>query len=130
MRLHIITIGEPKLAYAKTGWQEYLKRLQRYHSVRVTHLSDKFEHDAKAILQTAGSSYKIALAIEAPQLTSEKLADFLDKRSMEGRELSFIIGGPEGLPAEAITAADFRWSLSQLTFPHDLAMLEIGRAHV
>src|SRR4051812_10182765 len=111
MKLHIVTIGEPRLAYAKEGWQEYVKRLGRYHNVRVTHLSDKFEHDAKTILHVAAGSYKVALVIDAPQLTSEKLAEFLDKRALTGRELSFIIGGPEGLPAEVIAAADWQWSL-------------------
>ena len=41
MKLHIITIGEPKLAFAKQGWQTYLKRLQHYHQVRVSHIADK-----------------------------------------------------------------------------------------
>lgn len=124
MKLHLITIGEPKLAYAQLGWQEYLRRLQYFHSVRVTHLADKFADDTKAILQAAGSNnYKIALVIEGKQMPSETLASFLEARSLEGRELVFIIGGPNGLPAELITQVDFKWSLSELTFPHDLAMV-------
>jgi len=123
MKLHIITIGEPKLAYAREGWQEYLKRLQRFHSVRTTHLADKFANDAKAILQATGSSYKIALVIGGNPMSSEELADFLEARALESRELSFLIGGPDGLPAEVIAQADFKWSLSELTFPHDLAMV-------
>ena len=66
MKLHIVTIGTPKLAYAKLGWEEYLGRLQRYHSVRVTHLADKWAYDAAHILQTAGKSHKLALVIDGP----------------------------------------------------------------
>lgn len=123
MKLHIVTVGEPKLAYAKQGWQEYLKRLQRYHTVRVTHISDKHAYDAAHLLQAAGNAYKVALVIEGKQFSSEALAGFLDKRALDGRELCLIIGGPEGLPQTVIDTADFGWSFSKLTFPHDLAMV-------
>jgi 23S rRNA (pseudouridine1915-N3)-methyltransferase len=123
VKLHFITIGEPKLEFAKLGWQEYFKRLGRFHSVRVTHLADKYAEDEKAILKAAGESSKVALVIDGEQMSSKKLADFLRARAVEGRELSLIIGGPDGLPKDVIVNADFRWSLSQLTFPHDLAMV-------
>lgn len=124
MKLHIITVGEPKLAYAKQGWDEYLKRLQRFHQVRISHLADKWAYDASHILQIAGQgSFTVALVIDGPQFGSEELAAFLEKRALEGRELCLIIGGPEGLPSEVIEQANARWSFSKLTFPHDLAMV-------
>jgi len=123
MKIHVVTVGEPKLAYAKEGWQEYLKRLQRYHSVRTTHLADKWAYNAQHILRTAGSAFMIALAIEGKQFSSEELADFLDKQAIGGRELCLVIGGPEGLPQAVIEQADLQWSFSKLTFPHDLAMV-------
>lgn len=123
MKLHLITVGEPKLVYAKAGWQEYTKRLGHFHTLRYSHLADKHANDASQLLQAAGKAYVVALVIEGQQLTSQQLSDFLDKRALEGREVCFIIGGPDGLPAEVIAAADFQWSLSQLTLPHDLAMV-------
>jgi 23S rRNA (pseudouridine1915-N3)-methyltransferase len=123
MKLHIITIGKPKLRYAQAGWEEYLTRLQQQHTVRVTHLADKWAYDASAILKAAAKTYVVALVIDGRELSSEALADFLEKRSIESREVSFVIGGPEGLPEEVITHADFQWSLSKLTLPHDLAMV-------
>lgn len=122
MKLHLVTIGDPKLAYAKSGWNEYVKRLGRFHSVRSTHIADK-QNDAAHLLQAAGTAYKIALVIDGSQLTSPDLAQFLEKRAQEGRELCFLIGGPEGLPAVIIGQADYQWSFSKLTFPHDLAMV-------
>jgi len=123
MKIHIITVGTPKLAYAKTGWDEYLTRLKHYHTVRVTHIADKWAHDAKYLLQTAGNAYKIALVIEGRAYASPELATFLEKCALTGREVCFIVGGPEGLPPEVIDQADTTWSLSKLTFPHDLAMI-------
>jgi 23S rRNA (pseudouridine1915-N3)-methyltransferase len=128
MKLHIVTIGEPKLTYAKEGWQEYLKRLQHYHTVRVTQLADKYANDAKAMLQAAGPAAKIALVIEGKQFSSPELAHFLEQRALEGREVCFFIGGPNGLPSAVIDQADYRWSFSQLTFPHDLAMVVLLEA--
>ncbi|MDB5169463.1 MAG: hypothetical protein JWO41_819 [Candidatus Saccharibacteria bacterium] len=127
MKLHLITIGSPKLAYAKTGWEEYVGRLKHFHQVRVTHLQDKHD-DATHLLEAAGNSYKVALVIEATQLSSPELANFLDKRAQEGREVSFIIGGPEGLPPEVCSNADLQLSFSELTFPHDLAMVVLAEA--
>src|SRR5665213_1248786 len=122
MKLHIVTVGQPKLKYAQAGWEEYWQRLKHYHNLRVTHLSDK-QNDATHLLEAAGSAYKIALVIEGQQLSSHELAGFLDKRAIDAREACFIIGGPEGLPASVIKQADYCLSLGKLTFPHDLAMV-------
>lgn len=123
MKIHIVTIGKPKLAYARVGWEEYLSRLQRLHTVRVTQLADKYASDASKIAEATASTFTVALEIEGEQLGSEKLAEFLKKRQLEAREISFIIGGPEGLPPSIRGQADYRWSLGPLTLPHDLAMV-------
>ncbi len=122
MKLHIITIGTPKLDYAKQGWEEYFGRLKHYHQLRVSHIPDK-RNDAANILEVAGNSYKVGLVIGGQEMSSPQLAEFLDKRALEGRELSFIIGGPDGLPSEVIDKMDFQWGFGKLTFPHDLAMV-------
>lgn len=123
MKLHLVTVGKPKLAYAAAGWEEYLGRLQRLHTVRVTHLADKHAYDAAKIREAAQGTYVVALEITGTDLSSEQLADFLGKRELAAREVSFVIGGPDGLPQEIRGAADYRWSLSRLTLPHDLAMV-------
>lgn len=123
MKIHIVTIGEPKLAYAKQGWQEYFNRLKHYHNVRITHVPDKHAYDAEHLVSICGNGYKVALVITGKQLSSPELSEFLDKRALEGRELCFLVGGPEGLPQTVIDRADYAWSLAKLTFPHDLAMV-------
>lgn len=125
MKIHLITIGKPKLQYAQTGFEEYFGRLKHYHDVRVTHLADK-HNDATHLLETMENSYKIGLVIEGQQLSSPELAAMLEKRAMDGREVSFIIGGPDGLPKEVVAACDYKWSLSKLTLPHDLAMVVLA----
>lgn len=128
MKLHIVTIGKPKLAYAVAGWDEYLGRLQRLHSVRVSHLNDKYAYDAAKILETVGTSFVVALEITGKQLTSPELADFLQARELESREVSFVIGGPEGLPDSVRKSAHYSLSFGKLTLPHDLAMIVLLEA--
>lgn len=123
MKIHIVTVGEPKLTYAKQGWDEYLRRLGHYHSLRVTHVADKYAYEAEHLQKLCGNAFTVALAVEGKQFSSPELADFLEKRALDGRELCLLIGGPEGLPQAVIDGADLAWSFSKLTFPHDLAMV-------
>lgn len=122
MRLHIVTIGKPKRAYAVDGLKEYAQRLGNLHTLRITHIPDK-HNDAKHILDATEKTFKVALVINAKQKTSEELAEFLKQKELDAREVSFIVGGPDGLPEEVINQADAKLGLSKLTFPHDLAMV-------
>lgn len=128
MKLHMLTVGQPKLDYARSGWELYIKRLEHYHTLRVTHIPDKYAYNAAYLLEKAGKSYIVALVIGAPEFSSPKLAQFLEKRSVTGQEVCFIIGGPEGLPQQVIASAHKQWGLSDLTFPHDLAMVITAEA--
>ncbi|MDB5175226.1 MAG: rRNA methyltransferase [Candidatus Saccharibacteria bacterium] len=127
MKLHIITVGAPKLPYAKLGWEEYLARLKRSHTVRVTHIADKY-NTAEHLLAAAAGTSLVVLEIKGKQLSSQQLADLLTKKALEAKEVSLMIGGPEGLPQPVIDKADYLLSLSSLTFPHDLAMVVLLEA--
>ena len=127
MKLHIITIGEPKLAYARLGWQEYLTRLQRLHTVTVTHISDKL-NTPKHILGVIDTSFLVALDENGSELTSQGLSDFLQKQQLTSKTISCIIGGADGLPLEVLKRADYTLSLGRLTLPHDLAMVVLLEA--
>ena len=127
MKIHIITIGEPKLAYAKVGWQDYLGRLRHYHDVRITHVADK-NNKPKHILDAIGKAYAVALAIDGKQYSSHELANFIEFRSGQGGEVAFLIGGPDGLQPEVLAASTQQLSFSKLTFPHDLAMVILVEA--
>jgi len=123
MKIHIVTIGKPKLAYAKQGWEEYLGRLQRLHTVRITQLDDKHEQNVTKITEAVQGTFAIALEITGEEQTSEGLAQLLERWELQAREVSFVIGGPDGLPQSVRDTASYRWSLGKLTLPHDLAMV-------
>ena len=68
--------------------------------------------------------YLIALDEKGKQFTSEALADFIMKRSNESlKNLVFLIGGAFGLDETVLKRANYKWSLSHLTFPHQLVRL-------
>jgi 23S rRNA (pseudouridine1915-N3)-methyltransferase len=125
MRLHLITVGEPRLAYARAGWDEYYTRLGRYHKPRVTRVPGSTPaREGAAILRAAGNAPLMALDPRGTQRTSEELSSFLDALALGGTgELALCIGGPDGLTDEVRAHAHTLWSLSRLTLPHDLAMV-------
>ena len=123
MKIHIVTIGKPKLHYAHLGWNEYMWRLEKFHKISVTHLADKYANDTAKILEASAGTFRIGLIIDGEQMDSPHLARLFERLEMRSRPVSFIIGGPEGLPEDVKTAVDLAWSLSPLTFPHDLAMV-------
>ncbi|GAA5501844.1 ribosomal RNA large subunit methyltransferase H [Deinococcus xinjiangensis] len=125
MRLHLLTVGEPKLAYARLGWDEYEKRLRRYHKLQVSRVSGKTQAlESEAIAKAAGRTPLILLDPRGKQFASEGLSAYLDAQALAGNgELAFAIGGPEGHTDELRQRSHLLWSLGELTLPHDLAML-------
>lgn len=123
MKINFVTVGKPKLQYAMTGVAEYLARLKRLHTVHETVISDKFAYDSNKIAEVLQGTIVVALEIGGKQYSSEELADFLTKLELQSREVSFVIGGPEGLPQDICESADYLWSLGKHTMPHDLAMV-------
>lgn len=123
MKLHFITVGEPKLAYAKLGWDEYYKRLSRFHQLRVTRIDDKRADDQK-ILEAIGHAYAMPLDLTGQELSSQQLAVQLDLLATQGTsEIALVIGGPDGFGESVRQRADFLWKLGETTLPHDLAMV-------
>ena len=136
MRLHLITVGEPRHEYARLGCAEYLKRLERYHKVRVTRVRDsrrggeagKLE-EGGALLAAAGRAYTVGLDPLGRVFTTEALTAWLSGLALSGEgEVAFLVGGPDGFSDELRSSVRALWSLSALTFPHDLAQLVLCEA--
>ena len=70
-----------------------------------------------------GSERLVALDEHGRLLGSEAFAEHLDGWLAGGRDIAFVIGGAEGLEAELLGEADFRWSLSPLTLPHEMVRM-------
>src|SRR6185437_8589786 len=77
--------------------------------------------------------YVVALDERGSEMTTRELAAWLAARMQDGRDLAFLIGGPDGLAADVLARGNLRWSLSRLTFPHALVRVvlaeQLYRAH-
>ncbi len=82
------------------------------------------DKEADAILGKLGPDEQVVLLDErGTQLTSKNLAERLQAWQADGRDLTFIIGGPDGVSDRCRQRADFTWSLSDLTLPHGIARI-------
>lgn len=125
MRLIIAAVGRVKDRALRAAIDEYMGRVRRYGGCEEIELPDA--PSAKLVpafaKATAGATV-IALEVGGKSLTSEAFARGVERWAAHGKGVvAFAIGGADGLPAEVSRAAQDRWSLSPLTFPHRLARL-------
>ena len=136
MNIRIIAVGKIKEQFTKDAIKEYEKRLSSFCSFSVTEipseqildeaLNQKYiETEADKILQSIKpNSYIITLEIKGKMLSSEELAQKIKEISNEGiNDLTFIIGGANGLSERVSDIADFKLSFSKMTFTHQLIRL-------
>lgn len=122
MSITIITVGTPHLSFAKEALKEYIKRIQRFAQVDLIHVKEDKKTTPK-IISTIGKKVCVLLDEKGRSFSSQGLAEFLEKKSNQSQDLCFVIGGPDGHVSEIKERADILWSLSELTFPHDIAMV-------
>ena len=70
----------------------------------------------------------VTLEVTGKPWDTPQLARQLDAWKMDGRDVSLLIGGPEGLAPECIAASEQRWSLSNLTLPHPLVRIIVAES--
>jgi 23S rRNA (pseudouridine1915-N3)-methyltransferase len=73
----------------------------------------------------APRDYVVALEISGRAMSTAELAQWLGARMAEGRDLALLVGGAEGLDPALLARADFRWSLSPLSWPHALVRVMV-----
>ena len=136
MKISLCTIGKANEAYVREGIEDFTKRISRYFPVEWNIIPvpknagllsemDLKKKEAEIILQwLRPEDFLVVLDEKGKQLSSEGLAQFLQTRSNESvKNIVFLIGGAFGLEKQILTKAKFTWSLSQLTFPHQLVRL-------
>lgn len=136
MKIKIIALGKIKEKFLKDGIDEFMKRLRPYIPVEIIELqpveikdgnlvSKALDEEAEKILaQVKKESYIITLEINGKQLSSEDFAEKIDEISKSGvSELIFIIGSSCGLSQEVSKRADYKLSISKMTFLHQFARL-------
>ena len=136
MKITVITVGKIKEKYLKDAIAEYSKRLSKYCKLEMIEVADeKTPENASEVMEDAirakeaerilkylkEDAYVITLEIHGKQLSSEELADKMEKLGVQGTShIMFVIGGSIGLGKEVLARSDYPLSVSKMTFPHQL----------
>ena len=139
MKITIVCAGKLKEKYLTAGINEFLKRLKPMAQVEILEVHEEKMPDnpsaaeKEQVLQKEGEkllklvpsgSYLFVLDVYGEELSSEELAERIDKLGVSGRSsLTFLIGGAFGLSKEVRQAADMKLSFSRLTFTHQMVRL-------
>lgn len=136
MKIAIISVGKIKEKFFTEAMKEYTKRLSKYCKLIEEIIPDeradenyssseieqvKIKEGQKILNKIPKNTYIIVLDINGIQLSSEGLAKKINTLGIEGTsDITFIIGGSNGLSEEVINSANFKLSFSKMTFPHQL----------
>jgi 23S rRNA (pseudouridine1915-N3)-methyltransferase len=124
LKIKVAWIGKTKEPAIQALTDEYVKRVSRYADIAGIALKDEIA--VAALARGEGAKKKdrhklILLDSRGKQLTSEELAEFLEREQMNVLPLLFAIGGSNGFNDETRRDADFMLSLGKFTLPHELA---------
>ena len=145
MRVRIIAVGSRMPRWVDEAFDDYTKRLGSKLKVTLTEIAagprgaGRSEAKAMAVeserilAAVRTDDYVIALDERGKAFATRELAGWLQERMQGGRDLVFVIGGPDGLAAGVLARSDLKLSLSRLTFPHALVRVvlaeQLYRAH-
>jgi 23S rRNA (pseudouridine1915-N3)-methyltransferase len=145
VRVRLIAVGSRMPKWVREAYEDYITRLGSGLKVTLVEIEPgprsagrppqkAMEAEAQKLLSTVRKDeYVVALDERGAEMTTRELAAWLKVRMQDGRDLAFLVGGPDGFAPEVLARADFKWSLSRLTFPHALVRVvlaeQLYRAH-
>ena len=132
MKFRFVWIGKTKEKHFRAVQDEYLQRLSHFVKCEVVEIRDSAPHETKEIegkriLEKLNqTSFVCLLDVTGRSISSPDLAKEVEKWQNAGmKEVSFLIGGADGVSAEVAGRADIMLSLSFLTFTHEMARVVI-----
>lgn len=132
MHFRVAAIGQRMPEWVNTGWQEYARRFPRAPRLELLELPmekrgknpdiqrlKNIESDRLSAAVPANAC-AIALDVGGRQWSTSELADQMRNWMRNGRDVCFLVGGPDGMTSACVKTADQCWSLGALTLPHPL----------
>jgi len=140
MKIQLIAVGTKMPDWVEKGYLEYARRFPKEMQLELVEINAGKRGknaDIKRILKKEGEltleaipkgNKIVTLEVTGKSWTTEQLADEMIKWQHDGRNISLLIGGPEGLAPECIKLSEQRWSLSALTLPHPLVRILVAES--
>ncbi len=140
MKIQVVAVGNKMPAWVVDGTNEYLRRFPSDFSVSFTEIPPikrgktvniekiKELEGEKCISAIGKSNRVIALEVLGKKWSTNDLATNINQWKMDGRNVSLLIGGPEGLSDACRKLASQHWSLSPLTLPHPMVRVIVTEA--
>lgn len=133
MHFTILCVGRIKEAYLQAAVADYIGRIGKYARTDVTEVAEenhpirekRIAKEGEALLKRiAPGSCVVALDLHGREISSEKLASYIEEKTVSGTsDFTFVIGGSDGISSGVTARADLRLCLSPMTFPHQLTRL-------
>jgi len=140
VKLQLVAVGTKVPDWVQTGFTEYLRRFPKDMPLELVEVSAGkrgknadikriLEKEGEAMLAATGKGNRIVtLDIPGQPWETPQLAQQLERWKQDGRDVSLLIGGPEGLSPACKAAAEQSWSLSALTLPHPLVRVLVAES--
>jgi 23S rRNA (pseudouridine1915-N3)-methyltransferase len=138
MKARLIAVGEKAPGWVAEGFAEYQKRLSHWLPLELVEVAPGLrgkgrdaarataDEGARVLAALPRQAHVVALDGRGKAWSSEQLAQRLEHWRQQGRDLAFLIGGPEGHSGDVLAAAHESWSLGPLTLPHMLVRLVLA----
>jgi len=135
MKISLIAVGTKLPVWVETGVSEYIKRLPRDFNLvlkevplakrgKSYNIEQCVNKEAKSILEQVNKDdHLVAMEVSGKNFDTLALARHIGQLRDQGRNISLMIGGPDGLARCCLESADEKWSLSYLTMPHALVRI-------
>ena len=120
MKIKIIAVRKLKEKAYQNRIGEYVKWINRDIPVELIFLKDNDKVNRKLLANINSKNHTICLSEEGEKRSSEEFSKLLFNKALDH---TFIIGGPDGLPTFIKEKANQIFSLSELTFPHEMVLL-------
>ena len=120
--IKIICVGKIKENYLRDAIYDYQKRISKYHKLEIIEVNDSNMKDeaVKILHYVKDNDYVITLEIDGDMLSSIEFANRIDRLFITNSNITFIIGGSDGLDDDVKIRSNYKLSFSRFTFPHQL----------
>ena len=120
--IKIICVGKIKEAFYRDAILEYMKRIGKYQKFEIIEVMDSNIKEEKELIlkKIDKKDFIITMEIEGKQLSSVEFSELIDKVLINNPNITFIIGGSDGLDNEIKNLSNYKLSFSKMTFPHQL----------